>query len=297
MIAPAVVAIGGGHGLAATLRALRQVTTDITAVVSVADNGGSTGRLRATSDQPAPGDLRKCLVALSEADSALAQSMEYRFSGGELDGHALGNLLLAAMSEVTGGLSAALIELAALLGITGQVVPATVEGVELTAVTTDGRVVRGQVEVMGTRGIDRVVLRPADPEVSAAAVEAIGRADIVVLGPGSLYTSVLAATAAPAITRAIQESPATVVYICNLRPQESETSGYSVRDHVAALARHGIVPDVVLFDPELIGDAVGVEGAIAASLVAQDTAVHDPALLAGTIASNAESWTLRRRMV
>ena len=273
-----IVAVGGGHGLAASLRALRRITDDVTAVVSVADNGGSTGRLRRTTAQAAPGDLRKCLVALAEPNSALARSMEFRFDEGELDGHALGNLLLSAMSEVCGGLAPALVELGALLGVRGRVLPATVEPVDLVAVTVDGREVRGQVSVMGTQGIDRVTLTPPDAHVAPDVLERIAAADMIVLGPGSLYTSVLAATAVPAVTEAIDASTAPLVYVCNLRPQEGETSGYGVADHVAALHRHGLRPDVVLFDPKLAG-AEGVEGAVSARLATADSNVHDPHLL------------------
>lgn len=276
---PAIVAIGGGHGLAASLRALRRITHHLTAVVSVADNGGSTGRLRRSSAQVAPGDLRKCLVALAEPNSALARSMEFRFGEGELDGHAVGNLLLSAMTEVCGGLTLALDELSSLLGVTGRVLPATVEPVDLVAFTDDGALVRGQVAVMGTTGIDRVMLAPAQPHVAPNVLALIEAAELIVLGPGSLFTSVLAATAVPAVTEAIGRADAHVLYVCNLRPQEGETSGYGVDDHVAALMRHGLTPDTVLYDPSEIGGAEGVPGAISARLAATDTNMHDSYLL------------------
>lgn len=273
-----IVAVGGGRGLAASLGALRRITDDITAVVSVADDGGSTGRLRRSTAQAAPGDLRKCLVALAEPNSALARSMEFRFDEGELDGHALGNLLLSAMSEVCGGLTAALGELGDLLGVRGRVLPATVEPVDLVAVTVDGREVRGQVAVMGTSGIDRVSLTPPHAHVAPDVLERIAAAELIVLGPGSLYTSVLAATAVPAVTEAIGRSSAHLVYVCNLRPQEGETAGYGVADHVAALHRHGLYPATVLYDPTMAG-AEGVAGAVAARLAVAGSNVHDPHLL------------------
>lgn len=273
-----IVAVGGGHGLATTLRALRRITDDVTAVVSVADDGGSTGRLRRSTAQAAPGDLRKCLVALAEPNSALARSMEFRFDEGELDGHALGNLLLSAMSEVCGGLTSALDELGKLLGVRGRVLPATVEPVDLVALTVDGRRVRGQVAVMGTSGIDHVSLSPADAHVAPDVLERIDAAELIVLGPGSLYTSVLAATAVPAVTEAIERSSAHLVYVCNLRPQEGETAGYGVADHVRALHRHGLHPDTVLFDPSL-DSGEGVPGGVPARLAAADSNVHDPHLL------------------
>jgi uncharacterized cofD-like protein len=138
-----VVALGGGHGLAATLRAVRTYTSAVTAVVSVADDGGSTGRLRAADDRPAPGDLRKCLIALAAHDSPLARSMEHRFSSGELEGHAFGNLLIVAMAETDGDLVAALDEIGRLLGIVGRVLPATTDVVQLRAASTSGEEVAG----------------------------------------------------------------------------------------------------------------------------------------------------------
>ena len=285
----AIVAVGGGHGLAASLRALRRITDDVTAVVSVADNGGSTGRLRRSMSQAAPGDLRKCLVALAEPNSALARAMEYRFDEGELDGHALGNLVLSAMSEVCGGLPLALDELGALLGVKGRVLPATVEPVDLLAVTTDGREVRGQVAVMGTSDIDRVSLLPSDAHVAPDVLDRIAVADLIVLGPGSLFTSVLAATAVPALTEAISGARAHLLYICNLHPQEGETSGFGVAEHVAALERHGLRPDSVLYDPTLPGgDAV--PGAVAARLATTESNVHDPDLLERALRAQLARW-------
>lgn len=277
--------MGGGHGLAASLRALRRITDDVTAVVSVADDGGSTGRLRRSSAQVAPGDLRKCLVALAEPNSALARAMEFRFDEGELDGHALGNLLMSAMSEVCGGMAPAIGELGELLGLRGRVLPATVEPVDLVAMTRSGRQVRGQVAVMGTPDVDRVWLSPRDAHVAPDVLGAIAAADLVVLGPGSLYTSVLAATAVTAVTEAIAAAPGHLVYVCNLRPQEGETAGYGVADHVAALGRHGLRPDTVLYDPAEIGSAEGVPGAVAVRLAAADTNVHDPVLLESAVRS------------
>lgn len=285
----AIVAIGGGHGLAATLRAVRRITDDVTAVVSVADDGGSTGRLRRSTAQAAPGDLRKCLVALAEPGSVLARSMEFRFDEGELDGHALGNLLLSAMTDVCGGLSSALEELGDLLGVRGRVLPATVGHVDLVATTVSGRIIEGQVAVMGTSGIDRVALSPADAPVAPGVLERIATADLIVLGPGSLYTSVLAATALPGIVSAIEASAAHLVYVCNLRPQDGETAGYGVAEHVAALHRHGLHPDVTLYDPAL-GDDGGVAGAVGLRLTQDDTNVHDPALLEGALRAQLANW-------
>lgn len=266
-----IAAIGGGHGLATTLRAVRNITPDVTAVVSVADDGGSTGRLRRSSDQVAPGDLRKCLVALAEPGSALAAAMEYRFADGELDGHAMGNLLLSAMAR-TSDLSDALGELGRLLGVRGRVLPSTATPVHLVATTTDGTRVEGQVAVMATAGIDVVALEP-EPEPHPEAVERISSADVVLLGPGSLYTSVLAA--ALPVVNAIAAAPH-VIYIANLRPQEGETSHYGTADYVAALHRHGIDPDVVIDDPSLATSA--------------DAFVHDFSRLEAEIRAQLARW-------
>ena len=282
---PRVVAIGGGHGLAASLRAVRTYTDDVTAVVSVADDGGSTGRLRAAGERPAPGDLRKCLIALAEPGSALAASMEHRFVAGELEGHAFGNLLIVAMAETGGDLVAALDEIARLVGAVGRVLPATTEAVQLRAASTSGEQVTGQVAVAARSDLCTVALSPPDPIACADAVQAIGRADQIVLGPGSLYTSVLAATVVPGITEAIVGSSAPLVYVCNLRPQRSETTGYDVADHLAALARHGLEPDVVLYDPDTIGEATGVGRAVPAALARSSGLAHDPSLLGKALAA------------
>lgn len=283
--APAsVVAVGGGHGLATTLRALRRYATDITAVVSVADDGGSTGRLRAATPRPAPGDLRKCLVALASSDEPIVAAMEYRFSSGELEGHAFGNLLIAALEESQGDLLPALHEVGRILGCVGRVLPTTTAPIELRATVETGRTVRGQVAVGERADLWTVTVDPQGVAACDLAVEAITGADQIVLGPGSLYTSVLAATAVAGIGDAVRRSRAQVVYVCNLHPQVSETAGYDVADHVAALHRHGLVPDVVLYDPTTIGGADGVAGASAATLARPSGLAHDPDLLGRALA-------------
>lgn len=280
---PHVVAVGGGHGLAASLRAVRTYAAEVTAVVTVADDGGSTGRLRAAADRPAPGDLRKCLVALGDEDSLLARSMEHRFAEGELQGHALGNLLIVAMAEAGGDLVGALDEVGRLLGAVGRVLPATTEVVELRADLHSGEQVAGQVAVGARTDLCTVDVVPPDVEACKEAVDAIGRAEQIVLGPGSLYTSVLAAAAVPGIKAALQSATAQLVYVCNLRPQGNETAGYDVAAHVAALHRHGLVPDVVVFDPGTMGGSDGVDGAVGASVARASGLAHDPELLAGVL--------------
>ncbi len=286
-----VVALGGGHGTAVTLRAARRYADEVTAVVSVADDGGSTGRLREQLDVVALGDLRKCLVALAAEGSVLATAFEHRFAEGDLAGHALGNVVLAGMVEAAGGLVAGIDETAALLGAVGRVLPATVERVVLKAVGGAGEV-NGQVAVSNAGRIERVSLVPDGCTPPAEALVAIEEADQIVIGPGSLYTSILAAAAVEGIARAVSASAAQRVYVCNLRPQDPETTGYRVADHLAALRRHGVDVDVVLFDPSSgmeVGD-VGIPAA-ARPLAGPNGLVHDPVRLAAALSDLLASGT------
>ncbi|HUR48297.1 MAG TPA: uridine diphosphate-N-acetylglucosamine-binding protein YvcK [Acidimicrobiales bacterium] len=254
---PRVVAIGGGHGLAATLRAARSYASEVTAVVSVADDGGSSGRLRAALGIPAPGDLRRCLVALAEADDGLwARAFEHRFDSGELQGHALGNLVIAGLAATTGSFVAALAEAGRMVGATGRVLPATESPVVLKADSYDGEV-EGQLAVSQHGRIQRVAVVPPDAPATPESVAAVEAADQIVLGPGSLYTSVLAALVVRDLGAAVAKARDKVVYVANLRPQEPETSGYGLDEHVAALRAHGIDPGAVI-PPEGMSDASGV---------------------------------------
>lgn len=280
---PAVVAIGGGHGVAATLRAARRYAGGLTAVVSAADDGGSSGRLRDAIAMPAPGDLRRCLVALSPP-GALAEAFEHRFASGELEGHPLGNLLIAGLTETTGDFVAALHEVAHLLDAVGEVYPASAEPVTLKAeVEGHGPPVEGQVAVMAAEGVRQVTLVPPDPPAPAEVLEAVAAADQIVIGPGSLYTSVLAALAVPAVAAAVAEAAGRTVYVANLAASEAETQGYDLADHVAALERHGVRPDVVVAHPGAlpVGD-VQVE-VVQAAVARPDGLAHDPALLAAAL--------------
>jgi len=244
---PAVVALGGGHGTAVTLRAARRYAGRLTGIVSVADDGGSSGRLRQILNVVALGDMRKCLVALADDRSALAQAFEYRFEEGELSGHALGNLILAGLVDTTGGLVEGVKAAAGLLGAAGEVLPATTERVVLKA-ESDGGEVAGQVAVSQARNIERVSLVPDDAQPPALAVERILAADQVVIGPGSLFTSVLAAAAVGGIAEALSRTDAQRVYVCNLRHQPPETAGFDVAAHFEALARHDVTIDLILCD-------------------------------------------------
>lgn len=256
-----VVAIGGGHGLAVTLRAASTYAESLTAVVTVADDGGSSGRLRDATGLPAMGDIRRCLSALADPP-VLGEMFEHRFTD-DLSGHALGNLVIAALAQRV-GFRAAIDELGRLLAVPARVLPATEELVTLVAITDDG-IVHGQVAIQQSTGIKRVSLEPSDPEADADAVAAIDVADQIVIGPGSLFTSVLAALAVPGIREAVARSAAPVLYVCNLRPQVPETDGFAPAAHVDALHDHGIEPDVVIADPEL---------------ARADGRAHDPELLA-----------------
>ena len=277
---PSVVAIGGGHGTAVTLRAARRYAGLLTGVVSVADDGGSSGRLRELLNVVALGDIRKCLVALAEDDSALAAAFDRRYDEGELAGHALGNLILAGLIDATGDLVLGVAEAARLLGASGDVLPATSELVVLKAESRHGTVA-GQVAVKGTSGIEQVSLVPGDARPPDLALERIAEADQVVIGPGSLFTSVLAAVAVGGIAEALESTKAQVVYVCNLRPEVAETEGYDVAAHVTALARHNVTVDVVLCD-SIRGMSLGETDSTVhdVPLTGENTLVHSPAKLA-----------------
>jgi uncharacterized cofD-like protein len=278
--ATTVVAVGGGHGLAVTLRAVAEYAASTIGVVSVADDGGSSGRLREDLGIPPPGDLRRCLVALASSSSPLPAVMEHRFTAGALQGHPVGNVLLAGFFEALGDVESALVAVGELLGARGLVLPATSMPVVLVAKCATGTV-RGQSTIMATPGIEEVSHAPADPLVPERVTEAIEAADQLVLGPGSLYTSVIAAASVPAVRKAIGASRALKVYVANLRPQSRETEGYDLAMHVDALVRHGLEVDVVLADPSMPRG----EGPIPAKVVTADLArpnglAHDSAKLA-----------------
>jgi uncharacterized cofD-like protein len=249
-----VVALGGGHGLAASLQALRRLTQNVTAVVTVADDGGSSGRLRTELNALPPGDLRMALAALAGDDEwgrTWEALLQHRFaSDGPLDGHAVGNLLLVGLAEVTGDPVRALDLTAKLLGLSGRVLPMTTERIEIVAevagLDDDHRVtreVRGQVEVATTPGrVCAVCLDPPDPEATPEAVQAIADADWVVLGPGSLFTSMVPHLLVPGLRKAITETRAKRVLVLNLVPQTGETTGFSPAAHLLAVAAH--VPDL-----------------------------------------------------
>lgn len=240
---PRVVAVGGGHGLSRTLRALRSLGGDTTAVVTVADDGGSSGRLRRDLDVIPPGDLRMALAALAE-DRDLADLLQYRFDRGELEGHSLGNLILVGLRDLAGGdMVSALDRAADLLGVAGRVLPCTRVPLVLRAASENG-LVTGQASVTRTARLRRVWIEPPDVAATPEAVKAIDAADLIVLGPGSLYTSLIPNLLVPDIATAVAATPAPVVLVANLRDQVGETEGMTLVDHLVALSEH--VPEVTV---------------------------------------------------
>ncbi len=304
---PRVVALGGGHGLAATLRALRRVTDDVTAVVAVSDDGGSSGRLRREFGVVPPGDLRMALAALCGDDSwgrTWSRVVQHRFSGtGELAGHSVGNLLITALWEETGDIVTGLDWVGALLGAHGRVLPVSTTPLQVVARVSGldrghpDRVERvvGQVEVATTTGtVVDVGLEPADARACPEALEAIRQADAVVLGPGSWYTSVLAPLLVPGIAEAVMETAGRVVVVLNLAAQPGETSGFLAHHHLEVLASRlpHLRVDTVLADPAVVGDvpalaaaAADVGGRLVLAPVAEreDSARHDVDLLASAL--------------
>lgn len=249
---PKVVAIGGGHGLNTLLRGLKEHTDNITAIVTVADDGGSSGRLRRDLGMLPPGDFRNCLAALSESEGLLSQLFQYRFGDdSDLEGHSFGNLYLTAMTAITGSFESALEESSRVLAVRGRVIPSTLAEVTLCAEVAmpepagvEGSRprlahVRGESNVGHSGGrIQRVYLDPEDPPAYPRAIRAILDADLVVIGPGSLYTSVLPNLLVPDLAQALASSQAGKLYVCNVATQAGETEEYNVEDHVAALRAH-----------------------------------------------------------
>ena len=250
---PHIVAIGGGTGLSVLLRGLKQHTRRITAVIGVTDDGGSSGRLRREMGIIPPGDFRNCIVALSDEDSLLKELFQYRFpEGSELQGHSFGNLFIAAMTDVTNSFEDALTESSRILSVTGQVVPATIENVNLSVKLADGRFIKGESNVKESSSeIEELFIDPPDAEASPAAIKAIGEADLIVIGPGSLYTSILPNLMVPGIVDAISESKGIKYYICNVATEIGETQHFNVVKHIDVLERYlgsGILDMIIAND-------------------------------------------------
>jgi uncharacterized cofD-like protein len=230
------VAIGGGHGLSRSLTALREVVDEVTAVVTVADDGGSSGRLRQDLGVLPPGDLRMALAALAR-DERLAELIQYRFDRGELAGHSLGNLIIVALRDLEGDVVAGLDRLARLVAAPGRVLPCCAGPVDLHGRTGRGELT-GQAEIAGTPGLEEVWLAPADQPATPGVVDAITTADLVVLGPGSLFTSLLPNLLVEQVADAVRERRGPTVLVGNLREQPGETEGMGLVDHLEAIERH-----------------------------------------------------------
>jgi uncharacterized cofD-like protein len=264
---PRIVAIGGGTGLSKLLRGLKEHTSNLTAIVTVADDGGSSGKLREELGVPAVGDIRNCIVALADAEPLMGRLLQYRFPGDpaqSLGGHAFGNLLIAAMTAVEGGdFEEAVRQVNRVLAVRGQVLPVSPTPLTLHALLRDGRAIEGQSTITRTTGIERVWLSPDSVRASSDALRAIAEAELVVIGPGSLFTSILPSLLLPEIRDALMASTALRAYVCNVATQQGETDGFDLADHIEALERHsaaGII-DVVLANNQFTARAPRAWGA------------------------------------
>jgi uncharacterized cofD-like protein len=237
---PRIVAIGGGTGLAVLLQGLKEYTSNTSAIVTVADDGGSSGRLRQEFDILPPGDIRNCLVALADAPSLMQDLFQFRFdSSSELSGHSFGNLFITVMTKLTGDFEKAVKESSKVLAIRGQVIPSTLNNVSLVARYRDGSTIEGEAAIPQKKlPIARVFLKPQEARATPEALKAIAEAQVIIIGPGSLYTSVIPNLLIKDLTDAIAASSALKVYICNVMTQAGETEGYSAFDHINAIIEH-----------------------------------------------------------
>ncbi|MDP7412904.1 MAG: YvcK family protein [SAR202 cluster bacterium] len=243
---PRVVAIGGGTGLSVLLRGLKAHTDNLTAIITVADDGGSSGRLRRELGVLPPGDFRACLVAMSEDESLLTDLFQYRFDQGSgLKGHSFGNLFIAAMADITQNFEKALLESSRVLAVRGRVAPATLEPLNLRATFSDGTVVDGESRITHLGGqIERLGIVPENAAAFPLSVQAIEEAELIVIGPGSLYTSILPNLMVKGVAEALRQTAATKVYVCNVATEVGETQGYTIAEHLATVQRHTF-PEIV----------------------------------------------------
>ncbi|WP_199307835.1 gluconeogenesis factor YvcK family protein [Leptolyngbya sp. FACHB-8] len=248
---PRIVTLGGGTGLSTLLRGLKPFSANITAIVTVADDGGSSGRLRREIGVLPPGDIRNCLAALADEEKLLTELFQYRFKAGNgLSGHSFGNLFLTVMTELTGDLEQAIAAISKVLAVRGQVLPSTLSDMRLWAELTDGRRIEGESNITEAMGqIARIGCTPAAPPALPRVIAAIERADLIIIGPGSLYTSIIPNLLVPEIVAAIARAEVPCVYVCNIMTQPGETQGYTVSDHIRAL---DTVAGCKLFDVVLV---------------------------------------------
>jgi uncharacterized cofD-like protein len=235
---PRIVAIGGGTGLSSLLRGLKTYTSNLSVIVTVADDGGSSGRLRDEYRILPPGDFRQCLIALADAEPLMKQLFDHRFKEGSLNGHAFGNLFIMAMADVTGNFEQALRESGKVLAVKGTIVPSTLQDVTLVA-SINGGMVEGESKIPKQNSpISHVFLKPDGVQVNPEAAQAILNAELIIVGPGSLYTSILPNLLVEGMVEAIKASPALKLYICNLAAQPGETDGYTVHDYLRVIREH-----------------------------------------------------------
>jgi uncharacterized cofD-like protein len=257
---PKIVAIGGGTGMPNVLRGLKDLTGNLSAVVTVADDGGSSGRLRKDYSILPPGDIRNCLVALADEETLLGRLFQYRFSKGkELKGHSFGNIFITALSHVVGDFPTAVNESSKVLAIRGQVLPVSLENIQLRAKLKDGRTIKGESNIPKAEGeIDRVYIVPEKCLPYGPAIEAIKKADAIIIGPGSLYTSIIPNLLVPGIKEALMNTKTVKIYICNIMTQNGETDGYTVSEHLKAIFKHTghRVVDYVIANNKLPNDTV-----------------------------------------
>jgi uncharacterized cofD-like protein len=314
-LGPSIAAIGGGTGLSTMLRGLKYYSEDITAIVTMADDGGGSGVLRHDLGMPPPGDIRNCLEALANVEPVMAELLSYRFASGVLSGQSFGNLFLAALNEMSPSFDTAVRRMSEVLAITGRVLPVTNENVNLEAEFENGARVLGESKIFEFKKkqecrIKRVRLVPEHPKALAESVGAIENADLILLGPGSLYTSIIPNLLVDGIAQAVRESSAVKIYVCNIMTQEGETEGYTASDHIRAIFAHSspelfglcltnsmpIPPEVcALYDVEgaapIVCDTEKCAG-LGVELISKDVAEirenvvrHDPNALAGEIMS------------
>ncbi|MEL6983068.1 MAG: uridine diphosphate-N-acetylglucosamine-binding protein YvcK, partial [Actinomycetota bacterium] len=267
----------------ASLRAARSYAGSLAGVVSLGDDGGSSGRLRNELRVAPPGDLRRCLSALASDESLLVRSLEHRFDEGTLQGHPIGNLLLTGLATVAGDLQDAIDEVGRLVGAAGRIFPASEVPVTLIADSNQGTLA-GQVTIERADGIGNLRFDPADPPTSAAAIEAIRSADQLIIGPGSLFTSVLATTVVPGIRQALADSRGTRVFVANVANEKGDARGFGLVEHVDALLAHEVPIDVVLVTPDATVSRPLAVPVVTAELAAADGWSHDPKLLGRALA-------------
>ncbi|RJG26990.1 YvcK family protein [Paenibacillus thiaminolyticus] len=313
--------MGGGTGLSVMLRGLKEKPLDITAIVTVADDGGSSGILRQELQMPPPGDIRNVLTALADVEPSLSEMLKYRFPNGTgLAGHSLGNLILAAMTDITGDFVAGIRELSRVLAVRGRVLPAANQAIVLNAEMNDGTIVEGESAIpQAGQRIKRVFFEPEQVEALPEAVQALQEADAILVGPGSLYTSIIPTLLVPKLAQAVKESVAVKIFVCNVMTQPGETDNYKVSDHLEAIQQHvgeHLFDYVIVNDGEIppqVQDRYAEQGAravhldldevtkrgykvIADSLVLFRTYLrHDAEKLSHHIYQLVENWMLRKR--